>query len=472
MRYSARIVTFGLVLLAAACDSPTSAPTLAPPEAAQTDLQVVSRSMAMGMKDPAARLAVRDALRDSPWNEHKLGFQEFLGTEAGGVLLNAAARAGGESPAELRARVGRLPEMELYVPSRDQRLSWRGNGEVAVAATLDLDAARIDGFGADGRSITDALSFPADAVLLLAPAEFRTHRIDPQPRGVGQAIQSPEDGEVAQSVFTWTDAQGNTTTVNYEDVIAGRDPRFEPLTNHTSNTDTRLESIAGFMNDPGDLELAVKARFYAPDGTQLGYMTWKTAGAPKNTTIYPRFSLFSHVIPDNGNARVNIDVWELDDVSTCGDFCGDDDSYGTRDFYWYDRDLTQTVYCPSGKSVCSAGTSVANVKLHWHARSASVFTGVQVTASGIYVGNSGTATAKAVDQYGYGLSGYSVSSWSVADPSVAYITSSNGTSAYYYGASAGYNTISATINGVTGSAGFYVEEYWPPCDPNNPWQPC
>lgn len=463
MRVITKYVAVGLVLMAAACDSaPTSTARVELPSAARSDLQVVARSFALAMQNDGARLAVRDALRDSPWNEHKLELREFLATDGGRTVLTAAGAAIGESPATLLARAQRLPAMELYVPSREQRLSWRGSGEVAVAATLDGDAPRVDGFDASGRALTDALAYPADAVLLLAPAEFRTPRVDPQPRGAGEVIQSLSDGETAQSVFTWTDAQGNTTTVDYDDVMSGKDPRFAPLANHTSNTDTRLEEIAAFMNDPGDLELGVKARFYAPDGTQLGYMTWKNPGVPKNTVIYPRFSLFTQVIPDNGAARVNIEVWELDD---CGNFCNDDNLYGKRDFYWYDRDLMQTLYCPSGNSVCTAGTSVANVKLHWHARAASVFTSVAVTAQNIVVGNYGLATARAVDQYGYGLAGYSVSSWSISDPSVAYFTSTAATSAQYYGNSVGPATVSATINGVTGSAWFYVEEYQPPCDP-------
>jgi hypothetical protein len=129
MRYPSRIVTFGLVLLAAACDAPTSAPDLAPPEVALQDLQVVARSVATAMQSDGARLAVRDALRDSPWSEHKVVFQELLRSDAGGPLLEAAARAGGESVSS--ASPGAARRMWPWPP----RWTWTPRRSPASPAT-------------------------------------------------------------------------------------------------------------------------------------------------------------------------------------------------------------------------------------------------------------------------------------------------------------------------------------------------
>lgn len=478
MRYPARIVTFGLVLLAAACDAPTAAPDLAPPEAELQDLQVVARSMAMGMKDPAARLAVRDALRDSPWSEHKVVFQELLRSDAGGPLLEAAARAGGESVEAFRDRVSRLPELDFYVPSREQRISWRGTPDVAVAATLDLDAAQVAGFTSNGRGVADALTLPADAVLLLAPRELRTLRLDPQPVGVGETIQSRDESEETETLFSWSVPGGEEITVPHQELVQERESRLSPLMNHSSNSSTLVEQIAGYMQDGSSnyLELGVAATFYAHDGSVVATATWKKTNIPRNTLVTIGETLFpSHVIPDSGVAYIRATLWELDN---CGNFdhysCGtkDDDPYGSTNYYWNDRDAVKSISCPSGSSVCSYNALTGNLKLHWHARSPSVFSGVSVIAQDINVGDYGSASARAVDQYGYNLSGYSVSSWSISDTNVASLVSTSGSSATYYGSSAGGTYISATINGVTASDYFTVSEVYEPCDPSRPWEIC
>ncbi|HLM68893.1 MAG TPA: hypothetical protein VK358_15245, partial [Longimicrobium sp.] len=319
MKQAKKVVALGLALLAAACDAPTSTSLdISTPE--QQDLQVVARSIALALQDDAVRLAVRDALRDSPWVEHKITLQEYLAGPGGEALLATAAARGGVSVNALSARILRLPEMDFYVPSREQRLSWRGTPDVTVAASLDQDATMLDGFTSAGHAVKDATRHNTGAVLVLAPAELRTERLLPQPRGVGQSIQAEGDGEEGETLYTWTAADGTRTTARYSELLSGRDTRLKPMFSHSGGAGTLVQEIAGYMNDgsSSNLELGVLASFYAPDGSFVGSGEWKKTGIPKNTTVTIGEVLFvSHIIPDNGNGRIAATLWELDN---CGNF--------------------------------------------------------------------------------------------------------------------------------------------------------
>jgi hypothetical protein len=456
MKQAKKVVALGLALLAAACDAPTSTSLdLSPAE--QQDVQVVARSIALALQEDAVRLAVRDALRDSPWIEHKITLQEYLAGPGGEALLTTAAARGGVSVDALSARIARLPEMDFYVPSREQRLSWRGTPDVTVAATLDQDATTLDGFTSAGRAVKDATRHDTGVVLVLAPAELRTERLRPQPLGVGQSIQAEGDGEEGETIYTWTAADGTRTTARYSELLSGRDTRLKPMYSHSGGAGTLVQEIAGYMDDgsSSNLELGVLASFYAPDGSFVGSGEWKKTGIPKNTTVTIGEVLFvSHIIPDNGNGRIAATLWELDN---CGNFnrCSspkDDNPYGTTNYYYNDRDVTKSISCPSGSSVCSFNELTGNLKLHWHARSASTFSSVHLADVMVYEGNSTTVTAQVRDQYGYGIPGYSVSSWSTGDSYVATITNASGASATLNGINDGYTTYSATVNGVTATA--------------------
>jgi hypothetical protein len=343
---------------------------------------------------------------------------------------------------------------------------------VAVAATLDLDASQVAGFTSNGRGVADALTLPADAVLLLAPRELRTLRLDPQPVGVGETIQSRGESEETETLFSWSVPGGEEITVSHQDLVQEQHSRLSPMMNHGSSSSTLVQQIAGYMQDGSSnyLELGIAATFYAPDGSVVATARWKKTNIPRNTLVTIGETLFpTHVIPDSGVAYIRATLWELDN---CANFCGDDNPYGSTNYYWNDRDAVKSISCPSGSSVCSYNALTGNLSLHWHARSASVFSGVQVTATDIFVGDYGSATARAVDQYGYGLSGYSVSSWTISDTYVASLVSTSGTSATYYGNSPGGTYISATINGVTASDYFTVSEVYEPCDPSQPWEIC
>lgn len=100
---------------------------MGPSAGASTDLGWLSRSIAVSMAQSGVRSAVRDAMRSSRLTEHKLSLQGFLASVEGSSLLRGAAAVQGVSPQEFSGLIARLPELDFYVPRREQRLSWRGN---------------------------------------------------------------------------------------------------------------------------------------------------------------------------------------------------------------------------------------------------------------------------------------------------------------------------------------------------------
>ena len=171
------------------------------------------------MTTPKVRAAVRDAMRASPLTEHKLALREFVATAQGEVLLMAAANEVGIGIDDLRASVAKLPDLDFYVPAREQRLTWQGGDDYLVAVSLDAHAPE-SGYRWDGRSVTLDLSrgvLPEQVVLMLQTAELKSRRIYPQPNGPGLTIQNPEDGQIGGS-FVFTDASGTTRTIQLADV--------------------------------------------------------------------------------------------------------------------------------------------------------------------------------------------------------------------------------------------------------------
>lgn len=422
----------------------------------EVELQRVTRGVATALNDEVVRLAVRDAMRDSPWDEHQIVLQEFAGTPAGQPLVAAAARAAGESQEQFRSRLAKLPALDFYVPSRAQRQTWRGTPGVFVVASLNPEGGRVYGVGPDGqirevqgRSGSGA---PAGPVMVLHPAEFKAVRLNPQPKGQGEVIEAAYDGKAAYS-YRWIEPDGQVITPNITDVLAGKDPRFTVVGEVSAMTtlETRIDCIKIRFEDgdsvtAGDVELVLKAKFYDPDGRLNGTAEFRDSDFPELGSECPSVPLIARVIPDGGPAKINVEVWEDD----CDCWGNNDDYYGNRDFVWTDRGQWRTVY--------EGGSAWSDLELDWVAQAPSVFTSVSVAGVFVYVGSSYPTEARALDQYGYGLPGYSVSNWWTDHAAVATVSSTGTQTADVTGHSVGSTTVYATINGVTGSGPVEVHE--------------
>jgi hypothetical protein len=92
-------------------------------------------------------------------------------------------------------------------------------------------------------------------VLVLQPAEPKGVRRNPQPLGVGEVIQSEDDGESAPS-FQWIEPDGTVITPDLDRVLAGEDPRFRVLTRATTTSAdeyTRIDCVTIRFRDGGEL---------------------------------------------------------------------------------------------------------------------------------------------------------------------------------------------------------------------------
>ncbi len=503
-RHAARLMVLGGVVFAAACDSVVAPEALAPREAVSTltaaeeaaaaavepNLRQVTRAIAVAIEDRAVRHAVRDGLRDSPWSQHKVVLQDFLASAEGQIVLQGAARAAGLSEAEFSARVAALPPLDFYVPSRDTRRTWQGTPNVTVVGTLNTETKRGFGYDTKGQDVTDPMNQrnQGHAVLLLHPAESKLPRSRPQPRGRGEVIQSAEDGELAERLV-WYYPNGDSVVVDIEEVRAGRDSRFKVMNtvaltptggvvqptggvltsgsvsptpiNPSPTTYAYLDYFKiNFDDGWGNVELRIDAKFYGPAGDYYGFARYSNDDVAGHSSQSPGVPLIAHIPPVETDARIWIEVWEDD----CGCFGNNNDYYGWRNFTWYDRDQTRSIY--------KGSTNTADVELNWVARARSQLARYVLPDVWVQEGNSAQAVVTALDQYGYRLVNqqHTVSNWWTGSSYIASVSSMGGAYASVYGNVAGTTNLYATVGSTTLSATVTVEApYSPPCDPYDPY---
>lgn len=136
-----------------------------PPEA-------LARGFARALKNPAFRAYIKAQLDASPFTEHKLQFQTFLGAN-GGRALRQIAQENGVAEADLSAAAAATQSLEFYFPVKGQRAAWPEGGDlnVLVATALgDKDAPVA--FDPDGhRQELSPVAPPGTPVIALVPQE-------------------------------------------------------------------------------------------------------------------------------------------------------------------------------------------------------------------------------------------------------------------------------------------------------------
>ncbi len=157
----------------------------------------LARALALGLAVEPIRLALRDALRDSPYSEHKLLFHDLLQTQMGKSLITKAAARSGLAEATLLAYTRDLPALELYLPSRQHRVSWKCSADIRTAFYLPgrppSAAFAVDG----GALVPDWNQTPGFPILMLQPAEARIPRLDRRTAPTSLAVQDPEEDQLA-----------------------------------------------------------------------------------------------------------------------------------------------------------------------------------------------------------------------------------------------------------------------------------
>src|SRR5689334_7368978 len=144
----------------------TAAPAVAPAPKAE----LLARSFALALADPAFRAHVKAELDRSPFREHKLQFQRFLAGEQGRALSAMARGTGLPSASLARAADDAIPP-ELYLPVPAHRRAWTGGEDVLVATAVGDHDVPVAFDVRGNRRLLDPEVPPATPVIAVVPVE-------------------------------------------------------------------------------------------------------------------------------------------------------------------------------------------------------------------------------------------------------------------------------------------------------------
>jgi len=173
--YTSRAAALVLLVGALACSDrpPGTAPDAASGPnvlSTATNPELLARSLALALGDPAFRAHVKGELDRSPFREHKLSFQRFLAAGRGHALAAMAQRTGVATADLGRAAEGAIP-LEMYLPVPEHRRTWKGDANVLVATAL-ADHDPPVAFDVQGnRLVLDPERPPATPVIAVVPVE-------------------------------------------------------------------------------------------------------------------------------------------------------------------------------------------------------------------------------------------------------------------------------------------------------------
>ena len=174
--YTSRAAALALLVGALACSDrpPGTAPDASPGDpgvlSAAAGPELLARSLALALGDPAFRAQVKGELDRSPFREHKLSFQRFLRADRGRALSAMAGRTG-VATTQLAGAADRVIPLEMYLPVPDHRRIWTGDANVLVATAL-ADHDPPVAFDVQGnRQLLDPERPPATPVIAVVPVE-------------------------------------------------------------------------------------------------------------------------------------------------------------------------------------------------------------------------------------------------------------------------------------------------------------
>ncbi len=149
-------------------------------DAASRDLLTrTARHVALALQDRALRSQVLQALRESPYPEHKLPFKRFL-RQDGGRLRDRAARTAGRTAEQFLHDVDAFPTaLEFYMPVPEHVAGWDGGDDLLVATALrdgeDPVVFTLTGVEVPGVTSTTP---PTTPTLVIVPAEMNFESFD------------------------------------------------------------------------------------------------------------------------------------------------------------------------------------------------------------------------------------------------------------------------------------------------------
>jgi hypothetical protein len=148
--------------LTTACSDTQSAPTALDPSmnvaasgtaTEQKALDQIARAVALALQDQGLRQRIKNDMRASAYDEHKLDLRSYLHGQSGGILLAKMAKETGRSRDELLALVGSVRPLEMYFPVRAHRESWTGGSDLQVLGHLTASGDPTAAFALSGASV-------------------------------------------------------------------------------------------------------------------------------------------------------------------------------------------------------------------------------------------------------------------------------------------------------------------------------
>ena len=273
-RRVSRLAVVGMALALFACDDQriTGVPNQTEPA------QLVARSLSAAMADESVRLSVRDAMRLSVVDGHKLVLQDFLASPQGALLMHAATRAAGREGANFQALVGGLPEMDFYMPVREHRRTWKGDGNIAVIAAQDGDGT-LPAYKPDGSQLRAERTTPRGLppFFFLEPAEPKRRRVDAQAARPGDVIEDANDG-LGSRLLVWREPNGDSLVFDFS--VMTKEERNVLFAGELDTT--KVDYFEHYVCDNGycwtDSEFRFNTTFKDANGNVLGSGTFYVAG--------------------------------------------------------------------------------------------------------------------------------------------------------------------------------------------------
>jgi hypothetical protein len=176
-------ISFGVLaagVLITACDQTPTAPrearllprasTLSAHRPERAAMDRLARRLARAMADPGFRRSVRSELERSPFPEHKLHLQRFLGA-SGGRTLREVARLSASSEKDVEEDASTASPLEMYFPVPGHRSSWTGGSNLLVASAWEDHEAPVAYDVRGTRQVLSADQPPSVPVLAVEPVE-------------------------------------------------------------------------------------------------------------------------------------------------------------------------------------------------------------------------------------------------------------------------------------------------------------
>ena len=345
-------VVCALTVLGCGEQEPTSVVTL---DHQALSGEALSAAIARSMSDSRIARKVRDHLSTSKYVKHRVDFHGMLTSPGTGLLRERIAAELDMESAELLANVRALGPMQFWLDSRAQRLSWRAEPNVVVAAMVPGGPAPTRAFDEKGGALPIASTETAEARLANAPAIFHLTpgkplalRARPMRTEPGSTVQHPDDGEYGgyQMIIT---RQGDTVVTQLASKIDRiiqqvRTPadRMVHVLGPLQNGRTYLKSVVtlgepdwGSLSDPLEMEFRAKVRqrsngtvmansnhgILIPNAAQVHVhdalpLTPHVPGPDRYVTVEARENDSWQAMDDYGDATLGYTAWFGSESST------------------------------------------------------------------------------------------------------------------------------------------------------------